>query len=272
MFHLTMFSASVAAVTDSDIAAPADQVLMTRNNHPIITVPFGLIAGHLFGSLTSRARFGNAQFTVDVQPHIYPLDVAAAPPDLPAVVDYRDDPLDMPVNEEITLLGTTTAAGPSNVNLAMFLAPPSWNRNVPAGTGPFWVRGTTVSPAGAARTWSNPANIAFERDPRQGVYAVIGGVVVSATGTAFRIIFPNPPVYKGYPLRPGGNVFASIGLEPWKPQTGVNGGLGEWGRFHTFNPPQVQLFDDAAGGTNEVRLLVIRVGNDMSLLFQNQTA
>jgi len=42
--------------------------------------------------------------------------------------------------------------------------------------------------------------------------------------------------------------------------------LGEWGRFHTFTPPQLEVFDDTAGGTYEVRLHLVRVGEDRTLV------
>lgn len=262
-WHVACYNEAVAQVTDSDITAAVDEVLVTRNSHIILTEPFNLMAAYAGGSLLSRLRFGNAGLTQKGSNHLWPLDVSATIGDLPQLVDRRDSPMVMPLNEEITLLGTTTGAGPSDVNAVLFFCDPMWNMGFPPHTDRLTVRATSTVTAGAEGAWTALANIDQERDLLNGVYAVVGASVVAANAVAFRLRFPDQPPSRGKQLRPGGLVQNATNL---RPNPAFSGGMGEWGRFHTFSPPMLQTFDDTAGGTYEVRLDLLYIGKDQSLL------
>lgn len=261
--HLAMYNESVGSVTNSDINAALDEVLTRRNSHIILTEQYDLLAVFATGSLLDRVRFGNAALTQLGSNHIWPVEVSATIPDLPQIMDRRDSPMRLPMNEEITLEASTTAVGPSDVDIALILGTPAWNMNFPPHRDRLMSRATAVVAAGAESAWTALVEIAFERDLLNGVYAVIGASVVAANAIAFRFRFPDQPAVRGKQLRPGGLVQNATNLQP---HPAFMGGFGEWGRFHTFSPPEVQIFDDTAGGTYEIRLDLLYLGQDESLL------
>lgn len=263
MHHTAAYAASLAAVTDSDVTAMVDQVIQSRNSHLIFSEDFNLIAAYANGSLLSRMRFGNVGLNYRGQNHLWPLSVSTTVEGRPQIIDYTDYPLPLPKNEEITLLATTTGAGPTVNNVILFLAKPDWNINQPRGDNKLIVRATSVVVAGSTTTWTATAGLTFERDLFNGVYAVTGASVVAANAQAFRLYFPSMRPVNGRQLRPGGLIQNTAALPPWPVQMS---GLGEWGRFHTFEPPSLQVAGDAAGGTYEVRLALTYLGQDERLL------
>jgi hypothetical protein len=257
--HLALYNESLGSVTNSDLNAANDGILTVRNSHLFLSEPMDLVAIYAQGSTLDRIRFANAQFQVNGIPHVWPVEQSATVPDLPGVMDLRDMPIPMPVLEEILLEATTNAAGPADVDVALWLAVRGWNRNIPRGQDRFLARATAVVAAGAESSWTTPVSVVFERELRQGVYAVIGANVVAANAVAFRLDFLDQPTAPGgRKFRPGGLVQNAINLTPWQ---GQRGGIGEWGRFNNLNVPQLQTFDDTAGGTYEVRLDLVRVGD-----------
>jgi hypothetical protein len=261
--HLAAYSESIAQLTNTDINAAADDVLTRRNSHLIFTEQYNLLAAWAFGTSLARARFGNAALTQLGNNHIWPIDVTATVPDDPAIMDLRDAPLVLPQNEELTLEVTNTAAGPAEHGAILWLGLPEWNMNYPPFIDRLRTRATAVVVAGTETTWTALAELTFERDLLNGVYAVVGANVVAANALAFRLRFPDQPNARGKQHRPGGLVQDTAALAPWPAQFG---GFGEWGRFHTFTPPEVQVFADAAGGTYEVRLDLLYLGRDEALL------
>ena len=260
-WHVAAYTEAAVNGTNVDIDSVADEVLTRRNSHLIFTEPYNLLAAFANGATLSRARFNNAGLTQIGIPHIWPLEVSATIPDLPQIVDMRDEPLQLPNNEELLVEGTTTGAG--TVNVILFMGTPEWTPNLPSYIRRLKVRATAVVAAGSETTWTAPVELVFERDLLNGVYAVIGCQVVAANAEAFRLRFPDQPSVRGRQHRPGGLVQDTAALAPNK---ALLEGWGEWGRFHTFSPPEIQVHADAAGGTYEVRLDVLYLGSDESLL------
>ena len=103
----------------------------------------------------------------------------------------------------------------------------------------------TATPTGVTDQWSADAAITFpDQDLRGGVYSVIGCQVFVAAAPAFRLLFPRQAFCQGRQLRPGGIALDAVANIPW---FGFNAGLGEWGRFHTFEPFRIQCFANAGG-------------------------
>lgn len=257
MFHLAAYSESLGDVTNSDVNAAVDDVLTVRNNHLILTEDYNLIAAWAFGSTIENARFGNVAMTQLGTNHLWPLEVSATVPDDPAIIDMRDFPILLPKDEEITLEVSTTGIGPAQAGAMLWLAPQSFTRNLPSGIDRFTTRATVAIAAGSETTWTALAEPVFERDLYNGTYAVVGAWLRAANALAFRLRFPDVPAVGGKQLRPGALVQDTSALMPSPIQ---KGGLGEWGRFHTFSPPQVQVFADSAGGTYELLLDLVFLG------------
>lgn len=263
MFHLIGYSESIAALTNTDINAVQDDVLVIANSHLILTEQYNMILAWAFGASLSRARFGNVALTQLGQNHLWPIEVSATVPDDPAVIDMRDDPLILPLDEEITLEVTNTAAGPAQHGALFWLATPDWNRNIPAGIDRFVTRATAVVVAGSETTWTALANVVPDRALYNGSYAVVGAWMVAANALAFRLRFPDMPGVHGKQLRPGALVQDTSALAPW---IGFKSGFGVWGKFHTFSLPQVQVLADSAGGTYEMYLDLVYLGRGRELV------
>lgn len=262
-FHVSAYSESLGNVTNNDVNAVVDDVLTVRNSHLILTEPYNVLMAWAFGSTLSRIRFGNVALTQLGSNHIWPVDISATVPDDPAIMDIRRYPLELPQDEEITLEATTSAVGPAQAGAVLWLGTPSWNANLPVGLDRFVTRATAVVAAGSETTWTALSEMTFERDLYNGTYAVVGASVVAANALAFRLRFPDVPSVGGKQLRPGGLVQDTASLNPH--MTWLSG-MGEWGRFHTFSPPQVQVFADAAGGTYDIFLDLVYLGKSRELV------
>lgn len=262
--HLSVYSASFGSVTDSDTTAALDEIITRRNNHLIFTEAYDLLAAYGTGTTLTRARFGNASLNQVGNPHIWPLERSATITDNPALMDLRETPLALPQNEELTILSTTDAVGPARAEIPIWLGAAGFSRNLPAYRDRLRTRATAVVAAGAEGGWSSLAELVFERDLINGVYSVIGATVVAANAVAFRLQFPDQKPVNGRQHRPGSLVMNALGDEPCRLSFGA---FGEWGRFHTFTPPNLQVFGDAAGGTYEVRLDLLYLGPQESALY-----
>lgn len=267
LFHTAAYVESVAASqTNLDIDAAADDVLQRRNGHLIFSEDFNLLAAYITGVGLTRMRFGNVALTLRGSQHLWPITRSATIVSRPYLMDLRHAPMALPKYEEITLEATTDATvGPNDQNVVLWLGKPSWTMNLPTGLDVLNARATVTIVAGAEAAWTSLAAIVMERDLFNGVYAVVGAHVIGANSIAFRMFFPSQPQIEGRQLRPGGLVQDAIGDLPNPLQSK---GAGEWGRFHTFELPSIQTLDDTAGGTYEVRLELVYLGTDVSLVHQ----
>lgn len=261
--HTVAYSASLAAGPNLDTAFIQDDVLGSRNSHLILTEDFNAIMTYQIGALMTRARFGNAALSQKGRNHLWPIEVSATVPRLPLPNDLRDTPLKLPRNEEITIESANSGAGPTQTSVILWLASPDWSQNLPGYLDRLTTRCTVVVAAGAETTWGPLGTIVMEQDLLNGVYAVIGASFVAAAALAFRFRFPDQPANRGKQYRPGALVQESTATSPF---AGFRGGMGEWGRFHTFTLPQVQFLADAAGGTYEGRLDLLYLGESEGLL------
>lgn len=260
-FHTAAYVQSLTTPTNVSTDAVQDDVIQRRSSHLILSEPFNLIASASFGVNITRQRFGNIALTYRGQNHLFPLNGAATFPSPPRVFDRRDAPLRLPLNEEITIETTGTDVGAQSMGAVLFLAKPQWTMNLPRGLELLTTRATATTTGGTATSWGNITALAFERDLFNGVYSVVGCHAQIAAGIAFRLFFPSQQPVEGRQLRPGGLVTAAITDFPWPAQ---HMGLGEWGRFHTFEPPSIQVL--GAAGATEVRLDLVYLGTDERLL------
>lgn len=263
-FHVSAYGASLAAGPNLDTAAAQDDVLVTRNSHLIFTSPYWLLGAAPIGALINRSRFGNAALQRYSFVHLHPLIVSATVPTIPQFMDLRANPIRLPMNEELTVESGNSGAGPTITSAILMLGAQGWSRNLPSYIDRIVVRATAVVAAGTTTTWGALANLVFERDLLNGTYSVLGATVVAAGALAFRMRFIDQPAIDGKQHRPGGLVQQSHTTQPnevW------SGGWGEWGRFHTFSPPQIQTYGDAAGGTYEVRLDLAYLGESRDLVY-----
>jgi hypothetical protein len=190
--------------------------------------------------------------------------VSATYPDLRA-----DWAVPIPLNEEFQIQTTNDAGAAVRQNAAFWILTNDWNRNLPPAIFPIMIR-ATATPTKIANAWSGPSTITLEQSLRGGVYSIIGADCFAAGCIAFRCIFPRQKLYSGRKLRPGNLCQNALGDFP--PLQGQNQARywGEWGRFHTFELPQFEVWGNAGGAvTLELRLHCLYLGVELSLLEAN---
>ena len=270
MFHLLAYQVTNGiADANVDMVAVVDPTFTRRGGasgvgHYIFTEQYKMIAGHAIGADLSRVRANVPTWNALFRHTLYPVSSAAAMPSPYWLADYRDYPLNIPVNEEIAWEETgTSAAGGDATAMFMWIAPPNWSRSLPNGIMRQTAR-FTAAVTDVVGAWSADAAITFAETLKGGVYAVLGANVMSTGTRAFRLNFVRAYNYQGRKLFPGDN--ASVGVASLPLFKGPNW-LGEWGRFHSFELPQIASFGLTAGAkTLEGRMDLLYMGDSVSLL------
>lgn len=258
MHHLAAYSASITAgATATDLAAVTDGEFTVRNSHLIFTDPLQLSGIFATGTGMLRPRFNVPTLNAIARFMVFPLNRSATVPSPANWVDLRDFPAPMPLNEEIAIEVGNDDAADQIQNVFLFLTQPGFSRNIPRGLARLNVRATGAV-AGIAQSWSTEGNLTFTENLKGGWYSVNGVYLQDAGVLAYRIVFPNGNMVNGKRFRPGGIAMEAINNIPldWYPA-----GMGEWGRFHSFEPPRLQVFANATGAsTQEVRLDLTYLG------------
>lgn len=272
MFQLLAYQVT-AGVNDSnvDMVAVADPNFTRRGGssgagHFIFTEPYQLLGASHHGASATDLRFNVPSWNAIGRQHVWPVNRSATIQSDPRIMDLRRYPWQIPINEEVALeeSGNLGAATEQEFS-TLWIAPPSWNGNMPKGQGMFWLRFTATITV-IANAWSADVNITMAENIKGGVYSVIGAEAQAAGLIAFRLNFPRAMLYNGRKLLPGDLGTQAIGNQDprWDPFA-----WGEWGRFHSFELPQFEALSISGGGTAiEGRLLVVYLGQDMSLLQQ----
>jgi hypothetical protein len=258
-FHLLNYGV-LGGVNDAnvDMTAAVDTVFTARNNHYIFSEPYNIIALAALGANMTRVRSNIPTWNAIGRHMVHPVRRSATIPDLPAVQDLRDFPLSLPQNEEVAWEESNNlGAATERETLFIWLATQDWSRNITRGTQLIMLRATATITT-IANTWSGLNAITMVDSIRGGWYTVVGSVVQAANTLAFRFFFPRSNYQGGRQLRPGSLAQDAIGNYFWDQQMGY---LGAWGRFHSFELPQIEVYATAAASTaHEIRLLVAYEG------------
>jgi hypothetical protein len=261
--HLSAFRV-VAGVNDAnvdEILVP-DGVFTGRNNHLIVTDQFQLIGACHMAASALRARFNTPTMNYLARQQIWPVMRSATPTSPPRLMDLRNNPIALPQNEEISIEESNNlGAATEETTTFLFIAPPEWNRNKVRGMAQITIRATAAL-ARVAAGWATGGVLTFTENLRGGWYAITAAYCQTTLCRAFRLNFPRAPIMHGRQLRPGHLVNNAIGdLEPYhlpKDQ------LGTWGYFHSFEPPTLELYADAAGADVQELRLELQYINDGS--------
>lgn len=250
-----------------DLTNVPDPNFSGRNGHFVFTEQYSLLAASHLETSATRANLSSGTLNAISKPNIFPSNRSATVPSNPQVDFEYFNRLPIPVNEEIAFqVSNNLGAATEQAWGLIWLATSDWSANIPRGKSPICMRATaTIVPA--SLTWSGGTALTFEQSPRGGVYAVVGAECQGTNLIAFRLLFPRFKLYNGRMLRPGslcinalGDVNLSRGLidQYW---------LGEWGRFHTFEPPSIEVIMTTGASTPcEIRLFCEYLGESPDLL------
>jgi hypothetical protein len=245
--HTCVFSASVTNGTEGDVTAVTDQILPVQNNHFLPQQDFPILYAAACGLNLSRARLVTPTFRAMTTPFIRPISNTAALQYPQRFVNLSQESLIARRLEELQVNAVHSDAAPQRVTAVLGLQ--TGIQAAPLGPN-YTLRGTS-STAATANAWSD-VSVTWQDTLPQGVYAVVGGEVFSATGICWRLILENQY------FRPGGLSVNALtnGADPLF----RTGGLGEWGRFNNNAYPNVQVFASAADATHEFYIDLVKVG------------
>lgn len=246
MFHLLGFFSSITNVPNTQINALPDQI-----------VPIGPSNGFLiqqrqpvqWGMFTTASAVGARIITPSWRaiqiPNIRPITPSLPFPNDANVCDWRKNPLECRGLEELTMEGSSSAAGPQN---AYGLVAISTGTDAPI-TGPVYPIACTCAGTTTASAWSD-ITYTPTTTMQEGTYAVIGGECVSATGIAFRLISDHTV------WRPGG--LCTNSLVDRAPDINYSGAMGVWCRFTSTSLPRLQVLSDLAETPTLFVMFVVR--------------
>lgn len=242
------YSKSLDATADVDLTPVQDDIVLISNAHFLPQNDVQLKAAFVCGTTIARAKINTPSLRQITSPHIRPINLGNLPTTLPAVADYRDNPLLLKGLEEISVLATQTAAGPTQVNCGL-LVDTGATPIMPMGND-FTMRGTGTTTL-VANVWTS-VPITWSDTLPAGNFAIVGLQVKGATAILARL------VVNGQNERPGcvaQTLLGDNGHVMFR-----KGGLGVWGYFNSTRMPVVQILANAADTTQEVYLDLIRQG------------
>lgn len=266
MFHVQAYQGNLGVnAANTALTAVADTIFLDRNGAFVYTEQWSIAWLYYKATSALRARSNLPKLNAINRHHIFPINRSLTNPSPYNIQDLRREPLALSINEGLTWEGSNDlGAATEDTQLFQAIIPPDWTMELPAHLQRITVRFTAAA-AGTIDVWGADGAITFpDQDLRGGVYSVVGCQVFDAGSPAFRLLFPRQKMAQGRQLRPGG-----IALEAIQniPNPLFNSGMGEWGRFHTFEPFRIQIFANAtAASVQEGRVDLLYLGEDESLL------
>lgn len=251
--------ATGGSVTDFDMTAYTDSDFSQRNNHYIFTENYRLMAHGAFGANLTRLNVSVPQWNALSKFNLWPLTKSADIPSSPLLQWFPGAMPVIPQNEEYAVKVTDSAS--ETPYYFMWIVTDNWNMNLPAYKLIIPVR-VTASITIVANAWSLLGALTFEQSLRGGTYAVVGAQFQGTHMMAFRLVFPKYQLaYGKRKLRPGALAQNAIGDEPEQASYMNPYLFGEWGRFFTFEQPQLEILGNTAGATTiEGRLWLAYLG------------
>lgn len=255
MFHLLSYTTTTgAAVTLSNLGMVADGTIAQGNTGYRFTEPYRLLAVYAHAAALTQAEIRSPTLDGLSRWNVWPFDTSLNIPANPQIVDYTQFAPQLPLYEDVNFAVSDTAVGGEQIIAHEWIGTQGWSadlgilQSMYGGNDPYIGRRmtlnfTTTLNKGAG-AWGADVALTFEQLPRGGVYAVIGGDVVAAACSAWRINFPRQPLYRNRKLFPGDLVTQAVGTVRKKQPPSW---LGVWGVFHTWELPFASLFGQAAG-------------------------
>jgi hypothetical protein len=247
---LAYFGSPAAAAVLADLPSVNDPNFTQQQNHFIFTEDYVLKAMAAFGAGLTAVQFNDATWNAINPPQIYPPNLSITPPTNPNVVDLRDMPVTIPLNEQIAVQASNNAGGADPEYVLIWISPANGATIPKPQPAPgIGMNGRvrilfTVTTAITAGSWSTDVPIAISQFLKGGTYCILGLNIVAPHCVAWRINFVRAPLYQGRKMLPGGLVENAYGNVPLKYGPGW---MGPVGYFDTFEYPQFSLL----GSTTE---------------------
>lgn len=262
-------NSACAAGAENALNAVTDPDITQQSSEYIFTGDYKLLAAALFGVSVQYGRYDVAEWNGRGRPNIFAANRGATPPADSIFDFYGPVAPDIPKNQILTVRATNNLGTGTEAETAILqIGTPDWSLNQPQGMYDIILRATAaITPT--INAWNESNAITFDAAPLGGVYAVLGCLVVGGNAIAYRLNFPRTRLYGGRRLRPGGIVVSSWGNVPLNGVRDPFSQFGVLGAFHTFEPPTLGIFGEAASNTTYNVFLKCRfLGQQVSLLDQ----
>lgn len=249
MFHLSLYSASIASATaNQQVAAVADPVIAPAGSGFLVNAQVPKIARVSgVGNILVRAQLSSASIREYTPNDIEPVNVGTLIGTPARMVDWFDNPLPLVPNEELDAFVTNSAATATQTTVAVWFIDGPVR---PVAGRVFSVR-WTASQTLTANGWTAFA-VTFDNGIPSGTFAMVGSRM-SSTGALFHRWVPRG----GSPVRPG--TFANQADSGYNLARDRYGALGEWMRFTNTTPPQCEVFSGSADTSEQGVLDLIQV-------------
>lgn len=244
--HLLGWSAS-HGVGPVDVTPIPDEIITINNAHFVPQKDMYLNWAAAMNSAMDRVQVVTPTLRQITSPFLTPLILALISGNSRNVADYRKRPLLLKRLEEVQVLATLSAAGPTRSTILASISP----ANIPlAPNGSiFTLRGASTT-AAVANAWSL-VTVTWQDVLPVGRYVVVGMRHISANGQAARLIFE-----EGY-WRPG--VLSSNADTDQVHEMFLKGELGTFGEFDANRMPNVQVLANGADAAHEIYLDIIKI-------------
>lgn len=252
MFTIAGFYKPVAqnAVYDSLNAVTDQSQTISSNGKFIFPQRYKIVQAAVMGTALTNARLDAPSLRNLVLPQIYPVIVAAAPPDQPPISWLGDYGPTLQTNEEFTIDVSHAGAGADDIFAAVFLQ----DQGSAAPGGPAFTLYGTATITHVKGSWVL-GPLTLDQTLPSGRYAVVGFDAVAANAFAVRLVFPGLNQW-----RPGVIANASYGRRSWMDRNRM-GRMGAWGEFFNTAQPQVEVLGHTAGSASVAVVIdVIKVG------------
>lgn len=274
MFHMLAYTGSAAAgASNFDLTAAVDPEISQRNGHYIFTEQYQMLAAFNFEANATRGNFLAPSWNQYTKFNIWPPNRSATIPSNPQLDWWLLNPPKIPQNEEFQIQTSNNLGAASEQSTCFIWIAPSgsWNQNLPRGMDPtpiMEVRCNFTTNTTTANSWSGLGPLTFEQSLRGGTYALVGCEYQGAALQACRFVFPRGPIFHNRRLRPGTLGSQALGDVPIDFTPYQQFVWGEWGRFSTFEPPQVEWWSSAGGAIAvEMRLWLVYLSTDMNVTY-----
>lgn len=237
MFHLAAYTAQLATVANINMTAIQDDILTRNPNTGNFILPYdmNLFADAAMSLNLNRVEWASATLRQVNQPYIRPIIEANYPPDLVQEQNFLDQPLLLPMNEEMALLATSDVNPGPETCYALIWVGGSLD---PVPPGNILTCRWTSTAAAVLGAWTT-IGYTMDQTLPPGTYAMVGSEHYCVKGVAHRWIIPNQV------LRPG--QFSAQSTSMRASPTFTRRRMGTWGQFMNIILPQLQVLVD---GTN----------------------
>lgn len=249
-FHLAAFRGSVVnGTTNTAIAGVLDNILSRAASNNFIAPPGATIRAAVAGGINAtRSRINTPNVRAVGLPYIAPLNQTVAVPSPPNVADFGDNGPSPSAADEISVEATHSDAAAQIQFALMWLR---FNKKPWTPGDRFRIRGTAAI-TGVIGSWASGA-ITLDQNLPAGIYEIQGMDAFGTNLIGARLIFP------GGGWRPGCLARNAVNSVPNPIFT--DGRLGSYGQFDTIAMPQLEIYVEAANGTQEVYFDVCKVSN-----------